>query len=135
MNATLPIDAGARLGDLVRQIQANASLPRERAQSLPPEAYWSPALYDLELERIFRREWMCVARVDDLARSGDWLSLDLAGEPLLLTRDEDGALHALSRVCRHRNIDLLAGSSERRGNQARIVCPYHLWSYRLDGRL
>lgn len=135
MNASFSIDAAARLNDLVRQIEAGAALPLERAHSLPPEAYWSPALYDLELERIFRREWMCVARVDDLARSGDWLRFDLAGEPLLLTRDENGELHALSRVCRHRNIDLLAGNAERGGNQARIVCPYHLWSYRLDGRL
>jgi phenylpropionate dioxygenase-like ring-hydroxylating dioxygenase large terminal subunit len=119
---------------LVRQLVAAAALPLERAQTLAPEWYWRADLYDLEVERIFRKEWMCVARADPLSRAGYSRGLDLAGEPVLLTRDEHGDLHALSRVCRHRSIDLLAGAAAR-GTFNRIVCPYHLWSYKLNGQL
>jgi phenylpropionate dioxygenase-like ring-hydroxylating dioxygenase large terminal subunit len=92
-------------------------------------------VYALEQERIFRRDWSCVGHVDQLRRPGDWRKADLAGEPLVVTRDAAGALHALSRVCRHRSLDLLCGSEAACGNAAQLECPYHLWSYALDGRL
>ncbi len=120
---------------LLAALRDHAALPPELAESLPPELYWRPDVYALELERIFRREWMCVGRVDQLAAPGDWLRVDLAGEPLVVTRDGSARLHALSRVCRHRGMDLLCASDAKRGNAARLECPYHLWSYGLDGRL
>lgn len=121
--------------DLSAAITAQSRLPLSSARTLPPRAYTSPALYDLEVERIFKRDWMCVARAEQLAAPGDWMQVDLVGEPLLLTHGDDGVLRCLSRVCRHRAIDLMAGCSDPCGSAARLKCPYHLWSYRLDGGL
>ena len=120
---------------LVRaELERLASLPLERAETLPPDAYFSPAVYDLEVERIFRREWLCVGRVDQVPNAGDYITADIVGEPIVVTRDVDGTLHALSRVCRHRFMDILAPElCEPRGNLKRLTCPYHTWTYKLDG--
>ncbi|TYB41850.1 aromatic ring-hydroxylating oxygenase subunit alpha [Actinomadura chibensis] len=76
-----------------------------------------------------------VARVDQVPEPGDYLAVDLFGEALVITRDEAGALHALSRVCRHRFMDVLPEEqAPRQGNLPRLTCPYHTWTYRLDGR-
>ncbi|MFD0381614.1 Rieske 2Fe-2S domain-containing protein [Streptomyces stramineus] len=64
-------------------------------------------MYAHETERVFAREWLCVARAEDLPEPGSYLRLDVLGTPLVITRDEDGDLHALSRVCRHRFMDVL----------------------------
>lgn len=130
-----PSGAPSPTRELLRLLGETAALPLARARTLPRELYWHPEIYALEVERIFRREWMCVARAEQLSTPGDYLRIDLAGEPLLIIRDTDGALHALSRICRHRYIDLLTGVSADRGNLSRIVCPYHLWSYKLNGQL
>ena len=103
--------------------------------ALPPELYWRPDVYALEQERIFRRDWSCVGHVDQVREPGDWLKVELAGEPLVVVRDAAGTLRALSRVCRHRSIDLLCEADAARGRAERFECPYHLWSYALDGRL
>jgi phenylpropionate dioxygenase-like ring-hydroxylating dioxygenase large terminal subunit len=134
-----PAPAVARRDDdaasLIAQIREQAARPLEQAITLPPAVYSSEALYAIEVERIFRRDWMCVAREEQLEAPGSWMAVDLVDEPLLLTRDEAGVLHCLSRVCRHRAIDLLAGCDDVCGTTARLKCPYHQWSYRLDGAL
>jgi phenylpropionate dioxygenase-like ring-hydroxylating dioxygenase large terminal subunit len=109
--------------------EAHACL--ERGATLPPRCYADPALYELEEERIFRREWLPLCRADQLREPGDYLALDLAGEPLLAVRGRDGRLRVLSNVCRHRWMPLASGS----GRASAFQCPYHLWSYALDGRL
>jgi phenylpropionate dioxygenase-like ring-hydroxylating dioxygenase large terminal subunit len=118
---------------LIETIQARAALPLEQARALPGECYTSRDLYDLEVAHIFRKEWICVARAEQVPNPGDWLALDLVGEPLMIVRDNEGALRALSRVCPHRAQDVLNAATERSGNAARFTCPYHSWSYRLDG--
>jgi phenylpropionate dioxygenase-like ring-hydroxylating dioxygenase large terminal subunit len=105
--------------------------PLERARTLPPRCYRDPALYALEEERIFRREWLAVGRADQLPEAGDYFAFDLLGEPLVAVRDEGGRVRVLSRVCRHRYMPVVEG----RGNRRSFQCPYHLWSYGLDGRL
>jgi phenylpropionate dioxygenase-like ring-hydroxylating dioxygenase large terminal subunit len=120
---------------LLDTLRCHAALPFERAESLPPELYHRADVYELEQERIFRREWMAVARAADLAQPGDWQAFDLAGEPVLLVCGADGRLRVLSRVCRHRGLDLGHGQPAQRGNARSFQCPYHLWTYRLDGTL
>jgi phenylpropionate dioxygenase-like ring-hydroxylating dioxygenase large terminal subunit len=120
--------------EIQAELRRLASLPLERAETLPPQAYFSPDVYELEIERIFRREWLCVGRVDQMPNPGDYVTAEVAGEPLVITRDENGDLHALSRVCRHRFMDILAPElCEARGNLKRLTCPYHTWTYKLDG--
>lgn len=125
----------AGLDALLRDVRDTADLPLEESRTLPGAAYTSPGLYDLEMERILRREWICVARVDQVPEPGDYLAVDVLGEALVITRDEAGELHALSRVCRHRFMDVLPHEqAPRQGNLPRLTCPYHTWTYRLDGR-
>ena len=81
--------------------------------------------------RRIRSHWACVARLSDLAHES-FMSIDLDGVALLLTRDREGTVRAFFNVCSHRGHALAEGGC-RRG--ARISCPYHGWSYGLDGRL
>ena len=103
----------------------------EGARGLAPACYTSAEFYALEDERIFRREWLCVGRADEVEKPGDYFSFDLLGEPLLVVRDTDGEIRVLSRTCRHRSMTVVVGA----GNTRVFVCPYHSWTYALDGRL
>ena len=105
--------------------------PVLEAETLPPWCYTSHAFYEREIERIFRRSWNFVGRADEIARPGDYLAIDLVGEPLILLRDKAGAVRAFANTCRHRGTRLLSGQ----GNCRAIACPYHGWVYDLDGRL
>ncbi|MCU1353079.1 MAG: putative oxidoreductase [Acidimicrobiales bacterium] len=101
------------------------------AWTLPSRYYLDPALPALEAERVFGRSWQWAASLADLQRPGDHVPTEVAGEPVLLVRGEDGKLQALSNVCRHR-----AGPVARSAGHARsLTCGYHGWRYALDGAL
>lgn len=117
--------------DAVDELRENVALPFERARAMPPSVYTSDAFLQEELDKIFAKDWFCVGRADALANSGDYTTLDLAGQPILVVRDGGGALSAMSNVCLHRMSTLLEG----RGTARSIVCPYHAWTYNLDGSL
>ncbi|MBK0398764.1 Rieske 2Fe-2S domain-containing protein [Limibaculum sp. M0105] len=117
--------------DPAAELAATTARPFGEAMSMPKGVYTSDAFLARELEHVFRRDWICVGRASALARPGDYLTYDLAGEPVMVVRDADGRLRAQSNVCRHRMSVLLEG----RGNVARITCPYHGWVYNLDGHL
>lgn len=110
---------------------APVRMPLSRARHALADIYADPNIYALEKERIFMREWLLVAREDELAQPGDYLTLRLLGEPVVLTRDKDGRLHAFANVCAHRGVEVAFGQ----GNRRSFSCPYHGWSYRLDGSL
>jgi len=105
--------------------------PLDKASTLPPAFYTSPEIFDLEQARVFRRHWVAVGHVAELSEPGCWFRIDLAGEPLLIVRGRDGAVRALSAVCRHRWMLLAEGA----GRSATLSCPYHKWTYALDGAL
>ena len=115
----------------VRELLDNVSAPFERARAMPPSVYTSPEFLDRELTDVFAKEWVCLGRADSLKRSGDYLTYELAGQPVVVLRDGAGALRALSNVCLHRMSTLLEGSGSCRA----LVCPYHGWTYNLDGAL
>jgi phenylpropionate dioxygenase-like ring-hydroxylating dioxygenase large terminal subunit len=123
----------ARLQGLLDVLIDRATRPLENAKALPPAFYTDRELYDLEVREIWRKSWIHVGRVEELKEPGDWLSRDIAGEPIVVTRGADGEIHALSRVCRHRFMDLLDGQPSRCGHAEKLTCPYHLWSYEMDG--
>jgi len=102
-----------------------------RAWTLPPRAYVDPAVWEREVDRIFRRDWVCVARSSQIPSPGDYVAVDVIDQPVVVIRDDDGTVRALSNVCLHRSMPLVAGSGSARW----IVCPYHLWSYGRDGTL
>jgi phenylpropionate dioxygenase-like ring-hydroxylating dioxygenase large terminal subunit len=115
----------------VDELLETARRPFEQARAMPPSVYTSPDFLNRELETIFSKEWMCVGRSSRLANKGDYLTYELAGQPVVVLRDKEGQLRAFANVCRHRMSILLEGS----GNKNSIVCPYHGWTYGLDGRL
>jgi phenylpropionate dioxygenase-like ring-hydroxylating dioxygenase large terminal subunit len=101
------------------------------AITLPPQAYGSEDLFALERDRIFRAQWMPICRVEQVAEVGSYYSIDLLGTPLVVTRAKDGELHVLSRNCQHRWMEVASGS----GVGHALQCPYHMWTYGLDGHL
>ncbi|MGW6458104.1 aromatic ring-hydroxylating oxygenase subunit alpha [Streptomyces sp. NPDC055078] len=107
-------------------------LERAPQLSLPPRAFASPEMYELERTRIFGRSWVLIAHRDELAEPNSYVSVRVAGEQVVVTRDKDGALHGMSPICRHRMMPLLEPGS---GRAESFTCPYHLWRYRLDGSL
>ncbi|KRS14124.1 (2Fe-2S)-binding protein [Roseovarius atlanticus] len=112
-------------------LRANVSAPFEQARAMPPEVYKTDAFLQAEIEHIFRKEWFCVGRADALTKPGDYVTCELAEQPVIVLRDREGDLKAFSNVCRHRMSTLLHG----RGHTKSIVCPYHAWTYNLDGSL
>lgn len=94
--------------------------------------YCSDEVFGRERDRVFHRSWFYVCRADRLA-AGDRFVADVAGESVLVVMDRDGAVHAHANVCRHRGARLCEESGP--GSKAGITCPYHAWTYSLDGRL
>lgn len=115
----------------IEELRANVAVPFERAQAMPKSVYVSPEFAQAEERHIFARDWLCAGRADALKEPGDYLTMEIAGEPVIILRDRDGALRGMSNVCRHRMSVLLEG----RGRVRSIVCPYHAWTYNLDGSL
>ncbi len=113
------------------RLYAHVGDDRAAAVGLPREAYIDPQIYEAEVERVLMAGWLPVARANDLAEAGDYRSVDLLDTPLVVSRDSGGALHVLSRVCRHRGMPVVEGH----GNRKDFSCPYHLWRYALDGQL
>lgn len=101
------------------------------AETLPPTCYTSEEFFEFEKEALFNREWLCVGRLDWVKNPGDYFTTTHIGEPLVITRTREGELKALSSVCQHRAMLVAEG----RGNTKAFVCPYHHWTYALDGRL
>ena len=129
---TLPAEDGdTAFETLVEAVLAGRSQALERAETLPPEAYTEQAFYRLEVQRIFRKEWLCVGHVSQVAGIGDYFTLDLLGEMLVVVRASDDGVRVMSRICLHRWAPLVNGT----GNTKRFSCPFHKWGYALDGRL
>jgi choline monooxygenase len=102
-----------------------------QATTLPARWYNDPAFLGLEREKIFWRTWQPVGRVDQVPNPGDYFACEIAGEPVVIVRDSTGTLRALSNVCRHRASTIATGP----GNCNTLRCPYHGWTYALDGQL
>ena len=100
-------------------------------RTLPPHAYHSEEIFELEKEKIFRAGWVLIGRADQVSTPGSYMSVDVVGDPLVMARDKAGTLRVLSRVCRHRWMTVCSGS----GTTNSFVCPYHAWTYGLDGSL
>jgi Rieske 2Fe-2S family protein len=103
-------------------------------RTLYRDAYLSDENFQRERERIFYREWFCGGRAEEVANPGDYVAVEIAGESVVVTRTREGRLAAHYNVCRHRGSRLVPEGSRGRFNGA-IRCPYHSWTYSLDGQL
>jgi Rieske 2Fe-2S family protein len=103
------------------------------AMTLPASWYISPEVFAREERVIFGREWLCVGREESIPKSGDFFIAEPAGENLIVTRDAHGGVRAFYNVCRHRGTRLCTAASGH--FQGSIQCPYHAWTYGLNGAL
>jgi phenylpropionate dioxygenase-like ring-hydroxylating dioxygenase large terminal subunit len=102
-------------------------------RGLPGWTYFNAELLELEKEELFRKRWQLACHVNDVAKPGDYLTFDVAGERALVIRGQDGTLRAFHNLCRHRGSRVVA---EQRGHcRSALICPYHGWAYNLDGTL
>ncbi len=107
--------------------------PLREASTLPGPLFRDPAVYEREMERLFRRSWQCLGREDEFPTPGSFRTVEVAGSGVLVLRNRQGQLKAFHNVCRHRGTRLV---EEAEGSDlTRLLCPYHAWVYDLDGRL
>jgi Rieske 2Fe-2S family protein len=122
------LDARALVADL-----AATSLPLAEARTLPGQVYTAAGVLALETRSLFGSSWLAVAREEDFPDEGSFITREVAGERVLVVRGEDAKLRAFFNVCRHRGSRLVDESSGRL--RGAIPCPYHAWTYGLDGSL
>jgi choline monooxygenase len=115
----------------VERVAAGYDEDPARSWSLRAEAYTDPRWADFDLRAIFARTWQWICHVEKLRAPGSYVSATVAGMPVAVVRDRSGGLRAFYNVCKHRAHELLSGS----GTTRNIVCPYHAWTYGLDGSL
>jgi len=101
------------------------------ASHAPGAIYTSRDILARECEVYFKRDWLYVGRVEELAAPGDYMTLRIVDEPIVVARDKDSMLHAYYNMCAHRGVEVAYGA----GNARSFKCPYHGWVYGLDGRL
>jgi phenylpropionate dioxygenase-like ring-hydroxylating dioxygenase large terminal subunit len=123
--------------DIIRDIQEAAALPLTRARTLTAAAYTDQDYFEMEKRRVLGAGWLCAGHVSQLKETGAFLPVDFLDEPILLVRGEDGDIRAVSRVCPHRGADVLLDGEKTACDVAGsvITCPYHRWTFGLDGKL
>jgi phenylpropionate dioxygenase-like ring-hydroxylating dioxygenase large terminal subunit len=135
--------------EILREIERASRTPLARSRTNPADAYTSADFFAWEVEHVFHPEWLCVGHASQVPEPGNFVNLDLLGEPLTIVRGADDEVRVLSRVCPHRGMDIMpegfghpgfepldlragrAGCGQTRS----LLCPYHHWSFELDGRL
>ncbi len=121
----------SRLDDAFFDGLESSVRPTEEADTLPPVCYTSSDFYEFEKRAVFDREWLCVGREAWVREPRDYFTTSIVGEPIVVARDREGELHAMSSVCQHRAMLVAEG----RGQAKAFVCPYHHWTYGLNGDL
>jgi phenylpropionate dioxygenase-like ring-hydroxylating dioxygenase large terminal subunit len=118
----------------------------DTAVTPPADTYTSEEFFTFEKSAVFARDWNCVGRVEEIAEPGDFITTEIAGEPIIVVRNRDGEINAMSAVCRHRGAcitapaarsldDLGAPLADTQGHVESFQCPYHWWVYDLEGKL
>jgi phenylpropionate dioxygenase-like ring-hydroxylating dioxygenase large terminal subunit len=137
------------LPEILRDVQQTAALPLPLSRTLPAEAYTSADFLDWEIENVLGAGWICLAHRSQIPKPGDFLNLDVLGDPLIVVHGKDGIIRVLSRVCPHRAMDIMPpgfgydghGPADAKdgqpgcGHTRLFLCPYHHWSFELDGQL
>ena len=108
-----------------------ASKPLSLASAMPKEIYTSDEILDLENSLIFSKEWICAGRETEIPKVGDYFTFNIGKQPIIILRDTNKKVRAMSNVCLHRMMQIVEG----KGNNKNFTCPYHAWSYDLDGKL
>jgi choline monooxygenase len=110
----------------------DASAPLDKAFTIPSSWYTDERLYDLELQTVFTNSWHMVCRVDQVSAPGQYVTTEIAGEPIVIVRGSDNVIRGFFNVCRHHAAAVM---TETEGIAPRLRCPYHGWTYSLEGEL
>jgi choline monooxygenase len=110
----------------------NPDLTLDHASTIPSSWYTNKELYNLELERVFLNSWQLAGRSDQVTQPGQYVTSDIAGEPIVIVRGSDNILRGFFNVCRHHAAAVM---TEPEGKAAQLRCPYHGWTYSLEGEL
>src|SRR5580658_9558713 len=115
-----------------RRLLSDLIARRRPGHSLEQAFYTSPEVFEADLRLIFGRHWIYVGVEPEIPQSGDVMTVEIGTASVLIVRDEDDRIHAFHNVCRHRGARLVQTTHSNVGN---LVCPYHAWTYGLDGKL
>ncbi len=116
----------------VRNQMLSDLLGRDPNFSLGQKFYTDPDFYKLDLEHIWYREWVFVGHDCELPKAGSYITVQIGDYPVIVVRDSQGGIRAFHNTCRHRGSRICTAE---KGTAARLVCPYHQWTYDLDGKL
>ncbi len=127
----------AKIHRICQAIADTADRPLELAIALDAGAYTDPDFYQWEVDHLLKKQWLCVGHISQIPNVGDYVNFDLLNEPMVMVRNQDHAVQVLSRVCPHRAMDLMPPDfgHPTTGNRKSFLCPYHRWSFHLDGTL
>ncbi|MDT4818068.1 Anthranilate 1,2-dioxygenase large subunit [compost metagenome] len=106
--------------------------PDEGVYRIARDIFTEPELFDLEMELIFEKNWIYACHESEIANKHDFMTMRAGRQPMIITRDGNGELHALINACQHRGATL---TRVGKGNQSTFTCPFHAWCYKSDGRL
>jgi len=118
------------LQQIITSYDPTASL--DRASTIPSSWYTDNRIFELEKEQVFSQSWQVAARADQLTKAGDYVTTDIADEPIVVVRGSDNQIRAFFNACRHHAAAVM---TEPQGNCAQMRCPYHGWTYSLEGEL
>ena len=119
-----------QLKTIIEQYDPNLEL--DLASTIPSSWYIDKGFYNHELQTVFSQSWQLAARADQLTEPGKYVTTDIAGEPVVIVRGNDGELRGFFNVCRHHAAAVM---TEPEGKAAQLRCPYHGWTYSLEGEL
>lgn len=105
---------------------------RKHGHSLPQPFYTDPDFFKIDMEMIWYRDWLFVAHSCEIAKAGDYFTVQIGTYPVVVVRDRSGEIRAFHNTCRHRGSRVC---TRAKGTSKRLVCPYHQWTYDLDGKL
>jgi len=105
---------------------------RDHSFSLPQPFYCDDQVFAIDMQEIFGKEWLIAGMTCEIPKKGNFISLQIGSNPIIVVRGAEGSIHAFHNVCRHRGSRLCVTD---KGKVAKLVCPYHQWTYELDGRL
>ena len=115
----------------ILKLRSLASKEVTESSAMPKTVYISEEVLALEKELIFTKEWLCAGTEAEIPNKGDYLTFEIGKQPIFVVRNLNNEINAFSNVCLHRMMPLVAG----KGNKKLLTCPYHAWSYNLDGEL
>ncbi len=121
----------SQIADMLARLRDIAAVPEHQAVGLPGRFYTDPDFFRFEVETFLSRQWHCLGRTDEIPKAGDYFTITLFDEPLLVVRGDDEQIRVLSNLCRHRGMPLAEGV----GSTRRFICSYHAWSYGRAGEL